>query len=394
VKVLQVSPVAFAPDGIIGGAERYALELARAMASLTETRLVTFGRPRVEQAGPLSVRAYRPWAYVGRKRLGPLAPALIWEMARADVVHCHQAHTFLADLCVLLGRLLRKPVFLTDHAGGDRHFNRRLGTIEHATGLLLVSEHNAAGFAPHRGKIRVIYGGADTERFAPRPLPRQRSALYVGRLIPYKGVHHLIEGVRADTEVRLAGAPYHAEYERFLRQVAKGRNVRFLGPVLGDALVDEYCSAGVCVLPSVEVDRYGKRYPKGEILGLVLLEAMACQTPVVCSNIGGMPELVADGETGLIVPAGDSARLGEAVEQVLDDPALARRLGQAGRERVLARFTWRAVAERCLAAYGELGRLDVDPAGHRAPRRGRRGASLVLASPRLGRDGTQGGAGR
>ncbi len=362
MKVLHVSPVAFpagaggptdpaAQDGIVGGGERYALELARAMAPLTETRLVTFGRPRREYLGALEVRVLRPWRYVGRKRLGPVSPRLVLEIAQSDVVHCHQVHTFLADQCVLLGRLLRKPVYLTDHAGGDRHFNRRLGTLEHAAGLLLVSRHNARSFERYRHKIEIIHGGVDPARFAPRNLPRRRAALYTGRIIPYKGVHHLIEGVRPETEVRIAGPFYHAEYERLVRERARGRAVHFLGPVLGDALVEEYCRAGVAVLPSVEVDLYGKRYPKSEILGLVLLEAMACETPVVCSAIGGMPELVIDGETGLLVPPGDSAALGAAVERLLDDVPLARRLGEAGRERVLERFTWRHVAERCLAAY-------------------------------------------
>jgi glycosyltransferase involved in cell wall biosynthesis len=351
VKVLHVSPLAFGLDGVVGGGERYPVELARAMADLTETRLVTFGSDRRLVEGPLPVRAYRPVRYVGRKRLGPVSPALLWEMAGADVVHCHQLHTFLADQCVLYGRLLRKPVFLTDHAGGDRHFNRRLRTVEGAAGLLLVSHHNARGFAKHQHKITVIHGGVDPQRFGPRPVARGRRALYAGRLIPYKSVHLLIEGVRPDTEVRVAGAAYDDEYERHLHAVSQDRNVHFLGPVLGEALVEQYCAAGVSVLPSVEIDLYGKRYPKSEILGLALLEAMACETPVVCSNIGGMPELVAGGETGTIVPAGDAGALGAAVEALLDDPATARRYGEAGRQRVLDRFTWRAVAERCLAAY-------------------------------------------
>lgn len=350
-RVLHVSPVAFGADGVVGGGERYAVELARAMADLTETRLVTFGQPRSVREGALPIRVHRPLAYVGKKRLGPVSPALLLEIARADVVHCHQLHTFLADQCVLYGRLFRKPVFLTDHAGGDRHFNHRLNTLGHATGLLLVSHHNARGFARYAQKITVIHGGVDTDRFRPQPVTRRRAALYTGRLIPYKGVHHLIEGVRPETEVRLAGPSYHQEYEHYLHSVAAGKNVHFLGLVLGDALIEEYSAAGVGVLPSVETDLYGKHYPKSEILGLVLLEAMACETPVICSRIGGMPELVADGETGLVVPPGDSAALGAAVEQVLDDQPLARRLGQAGRQRVLERFTWRSVAQHCLATY-------------------------------------------
>jgi glycosyltransferase involved in cell wall biosynthesis len=354
MRVLHVTPQLFGPDGVVGGGERYPLELARAMAGLTETRLVAFGPPRTLRAGGLPVQVFRAARYLGAKGLSPVAPALLPEIARADVVHCHQINTFLADQCVFLARLLGKPVFLTDHAGGDRHFNRRLRTVERATGLLLVSHFNARGYARFAGKTTVIHGGVDPQRFAPLPEGRARAALYVGRLVPYKGVHFLIQGVGPQTEVRLAGVPYHEAYLRHLQAVARGRPVRFLGPVLGDDLRREMCRAGALVLPSVEVDVYGKRYPKSEILGLVLLEAMACQTPVVCSHIGGMPELVVDGVTGHLVPPGDEAALGAAVEGLLDDPAAARRLGQAGRQHVLAHFTWRLVAERCLGAYAAV----------------------------------------
>lgn len=354
MKVLHVSPVAFGAGGIVGGGERYPLELARAMARKVETRFVTFGPPRREQDGALDVRVYRPWKYLGRKGLSAFAPMLAYEIARADVIHCHQVHTFVADQCVLIGRLLGKPVFLTDHAGGDRNFNRRLRTFERATGFLLVSHFNAKGFAPYHHNIRVIHGGVDTDRFRPIPVERRRTALYAGRLMPYKGLQFLIEGVRPETEVRFAGASYHDDYFAHLQRIAAGRNVHFLGPLHGEDLVREYSAAGVVVLPSVEVDLYGKHYPKSEILGLLLLEAMACETPVVCSAIGGMPELVVDGQTGVVVPPGDSRALGDAVESLLDDPARARRMGRAGREHVIEHFTWSSVADRCLDAYVDL----------------------------------------
>ncbi|MGI8424690.1 MAG: glycosyltransferase family 4 protein [Chloroflexota bacterium] len=357
MKVLHVSPLAFGSrggGGVVGGGERYPIELARAMAALVETRFMTYGAARDERDGALAVRSYAPVAYVGTKKLGPVHPALALEIARADVVHCHQLHTFLADQCVVLARLLRKPVFLTDHAGGDRHFNHRLGTVNRASGLLLVSHFNARGFAAHAPKIRVIHGGVDTERFRASGVARRRAALYVGRLIPYKSVHSLIEAVDDETEVRIAGEGYHDEYERHLGKVARGKNVHFMGAIHGQALVDVYSAAGVSVLPSVETDLYGKHYPKSEILGLALLEAMACETPVVCSAIGGMPELVVNGTTGIVVPPNDGTALGAAVEGLLDDPAHARRLGEAGRAHVLERFTWTHVAQRCLDAYRDL----------------------------------------
>lgn len=381
MRVLHVSPQIFGPGGVVGGGERYAMELAQAMAGLTETRLVTFGAPRTFQIEALPVRVHRPLRYLGQKGLSPVVPALLWEIARADAVHCHQMHTFLADQCVLFARLLRKPVFLTDHAGGDRNFNRRLGTFERATGLLLVSHFNAQDFTRFGAKISVIHGGVDPTRFSPLPVARERRALFVGRLIPYKGVHHLIEGVRPGTEVRLAGVPYHDAYANHLHTIATGRVVRFCGPLLGERLQREYCRAGVLAAPSVELDLYGKRYPKSEILGLVLLEAMACETPVVCSRIGGMPELVEDDVTGRLVPPGDSRALGEAVEGLLDDPAAARRLGRAGRERVLAHFTWRHVAQQCLSAYRP-------PLGHPALNAPAAGGEPVPAAGRGGARGT------
>src|SRR5205807_1849490 len=100
-------------------------------------------------------------------------------------------------------------------------------TVDRATGLLLVSHFNAREFAAYAAKTEVIHGGADPQRFAPRHLERRRAALYVGRLIPYKSVHLLIEGVQPTTEVRLAGEPYHAEYAAYLHQIAAGRNVHF-----------------------------------------------------------------------------------------------------------------------------------------------------------------------
>lgn len=355
-RVAHVTPLTFGTDGVVGGGERYAYELARAMANVTPTRLVSFGTPGTRREDSLRIATYRPLGYVGRKRLGPVAPGLIAEIAAADVVHVHQLETFLADQCVLLARLFGKRVFLTDHAGGDRHFNRRLGTVARATGLLLVSEFNARGYATWRDKVTVIHGGADPARFRPLPgVNRVRRALYAGRIIPYKGVHHLIEGTRPETGIVVAGATYHDEYRAHLDRVALGRNVSFAGPLMGDDLVRAYNTASVSVAPSVEIDLYGKSYPKSEILGLVLLEAMACGTPVVASRIGGMMELVADGETGIGVPPGDSEAVGEAVERVLDDDDLARRMGRAGHARVLDRFTWAAVARRCLDAYARDG---------------------------------------
>ena len=91
-----------------------------------------------------------------------------------------------------------------------------------------------------------------------------------------------------------------------------------------------------------------------ELLGLAMLEAMASGTPVVCSRLGGLPEVVEHGITGFLVEPGNVTELRESVASLLQDPARARRMGRNARELVLERFTWQHCAERCLGAYGEL----------------------------------------
>lgn len=354
MKVLHVSPLFFGADGIVGGGERYALELALATARITPTRLFSFARrARREHRGSLEICVERPRRYLGGKNVNPLSLAFVPHLLWADVIHCHQVHTVLTDLCVLFGRALGKRVFLTDHAGGGKNYAHRLQTIKRATGLLLVSRHNARGYSSWSEKTFVIHGGVDHRIFMPGKKKRARRALYVGRIIPYKGIHNLIEGALPSTEIRVVGETYHESYGLHLRKLAEGRSVSFLPAKLHDGLLEEYQTAGVSVLPSVEVDLYGKRYPKSEILGLVLLEAMACGTPVVCSAIGGMPELVVDGETGFIVRPDDPSALGDRVEQILNDQALGARLGERARAHTLDRFTWDRVAGECLNAYSD-----------------------------------------
>jgi glycosyltransferase involved in cell wall biosynthesis len=108
------------------------------------------------------------------------------------------------------------------------------------------------------------------------------------------------------------------------------------------------------VLPSVHHTCYGRQVALPELLGLCVLEAMASGTPVVCSRLGGLPEVVRDGETGFLVTPGDVGELRDRLATVLGSPGLATRMGRAAREVALERFTWQACAARCLAAYEEL----------------------------------------
>jgi glycosyltransferase involved in cell wall biosynthesis len=112
--------------------------------------------------------------------------------------------------------------------------------------------------------------------------------------------------------------------------------------------------AAVFALPSVKYTCYGRHVRISELLGLSVLEAMASGLPVVASRIGGVPEIVRDGETGFLVSPGDTDALHDRLALLLGEPALAADMGRRARDVVLERFTWQHCAARCLAAYREL----------------------------------------
>ncbi len=206
----------------------------------------------------------------------------------------------------------------------------------------------------------MIYGGADPCRFAPDPAEHRQGVLFVGRLTPPKGIDCLIAALPRGASLRIAGSvghdpqPPEHEYPLLLRNLAAGRDVEFLGAVPDSDLPALYRQAAVLALPSVERTCYGRHLRVTELLGLVLLEAMASGTPVIGSRLGALPEVIQDGITGFLVEPGNVTELRERLAEILCDPERARWMGRNARELVLDRFTWRACAERCLAAYAEL----------------------------------------
>jgi glycosyltransferase involved in cell wall biosynthesis len=144
----------------------------------------------------------------------------------------------------------------------------------------------------------------------------------------------------------------HAYYED-LRKMAGGKPVRFLIDVDDGAILDAYRRSAVTVQASVYRDMYGGSWPTSELLGLPLLESMSVGTPVVCTNVGGMPEFVRDGVTGFVVPPNDSAALRRRLDELLGDPQLASRMGRAGHED-MAQYSWDSVARRISAEYARL----------------------------------------
>lgn len=360
MKVVHVAPTPFGREGLFGGGERYPLELARALAAEVDCELVTFGpRPHVAvDPGGLRVRVLRALTYLPPHPAHPVAPSLPAALHGADVVHTHHLRSMPSRLAAVTARLSGQRLTVTDHGlkGGDwagllpRLFDR----------FLMVSRHSAQVLGTPPARTTVIYGGADPRRFRPDGSKERNGVLFVGRLTPHKGVDVLIRALPTGTELICAGTlghdprPPENGYGELLRRLATGRPVTFAGEVCDQQLPLLYRRAQVVVLPSVQVTCYGRHIEISELLGLSVLEAMASGTPVVCSRLGGLPEVVRDGETGFLVTPGDVRELHDRVATLLGDRRLAARMGGLGRELMLDRFTWQACAARCLRVYQDL----------------------------------------
>lgn len=214
-------------------------------------------------------------------------------------------------------------------------------------------------------KVQVVHNGIDTTLYQPDHGtdvltrlgidPDRPYVLFVGRITRQKGVPHLLRAVRdidpAAQVVLCAGAPdtpeIDGEFRDLFQELSSVRaGVHWIPQMLPRPEVIQLLThATVFACPSVY-----------EPLGIVNLEAMACGTAVVASRVGGIPEVVAHGETGLLVSVDDDfeANLARALDSVLADPETAKRMGEAGRERAVGEFGWDAVALRTARLYGEI----------------------------------------
>jgi glycosyltransferase involved in cell wall biosynthesis len=234
----------------------------------------------------------------------------------------------------------------------------------------------------YAGRCRTVYNGVTLSEFANGPdaatVERQnpKRLLFAGRISPDKGVHVLVDAFaqvlarHPTAELKIVGPfatlpksfclsmalePIVQDLARFygrpyvdqLRErmtPATAKQIELVGAISRPELVNQFKQAGVLVLPSI--------YPEG--FGIPIIEAGACFAPAVCTHRGGMPEVVEDGKTGLLVEAGDVNALAAALNQLLDDESLRRSMGEAAHQRVVENFTWDRIANSLLAEYCRL----------------------------------------
>lgn len=371
------------PPDVYGGAGVHVAHLVDSLASLVDVSVQCFGDPRPDahaHAVPSDLAGANP----ALATLG-VDLRMVRDTHDADLLH---SHTWYANLAGQIGGLLHGvPHVLTAHSlepmrpwkaeqlgGGYRVSSWVEKTAyDNAQAIIAVSEgmrRDVLACYPDvdPARVHVVHNGIDTQRY--RAVegtgalarhgvdPTRPFVVFVGRITRQKGINHLLAAAErfADDAVLVlcASSPdtpeIGVETERAverLRELRGDDSVIWITEQLDrDSVIELLTHASVFACPSVY-----------EPLGIVNLEAMACETAVVASAVGGIPEVVEDGVTGLLVPYDPSEprafehAFADAVNAVLADPDRARRMGLAGRARAIADFGWQSIAAQTVRVY-------------------------------------------
>ena len=355
----------FPPD--VGGVSSHVRDLAYALARRGHEVLVLTRRGR--RHGDLRVEglsrveyASIPLSMAGRGRIASLLT-----LFKPDVVHVHHAFTPIPLTVAAAAAALGYPTVLTNHSSYLDEWDLARIALGRAAlpvraVLSMVDEiiavsHSAArfiaAFLPPSRRVRVIPNGVDSERFkpcGPAPLRDSISAefvvLFVGRLVYRKGLTVLLKALSMLKDLNLTlvivgEGPLRPGAEALARRLSVDDKVMFLGGIGERELPGIYRSADVVAVPSLY----------GEAFGIVALEAMATGRPVVASRVGGLSEVVIEGETGVLVPPGDPVALAGALRALYEDGELRAQMGRRGRARILELYDWRVVIRRLEEVY-------------------------------------------
>jgi len=356
--IAYLTPLYFNERCCLGGGERYPLNLARGLVRASHGRsrvkLVSFGNAaRLEVLEPgITLQVLQ----VNGRPIQPL-DVVSWQLpaaiADADIVHIHQAFTRFSEAGLLAARQQQKWTCITDHGGHTSMVGVQAGSIELADRVICYSEFGASLFDT-QVPIEMVKGGVDGDFFTPPPEPSlgRDHVLFVGRLLPHKGVDVLLQNLPQGLPLVICGRRYHDQYFQYLLSLAKGKRVKFVTDANDETVRDLYRRAIATVLPSVYLDCYGNNYLAPELMGFTLLESMACGTPAICSRVGAMPEFVDHGVTGFVFD--EPRELADYLELVASNPKTVDEMGAQARRAIEQEFGLRVVAAKTLAIYHSL----------------------------------------
>jgi glycosyltransferase involved in cell wall biosynthesis len=354
----------------VGGCEQHVLALLSRLDPARYERWLAYFVERPDEARPMlpyfQAIGVQTVDLRGRGQLDPRAMGRLRTLLRRERFDLVHVHSFRAEVAMAVATTALFPhprIIRTVHNVEDYHLRFPTSLLSGLSGSSLdrvvaisdaVAEHLKTSNGASSDRIRRIYYGLDLEPFLaaerPRPASRPPTIGVLARLAPQKGHPVLLRALPRvverfpDVRVVIAGHE-HLTTRAQLESEAEALGVRGNVEIVGyrDDVPAFMSEIDLFVLPSL-----------WEGVGLVLLEAMAAGKPVVATRVGPVPEIVQDGETGLLVPAGEPERLANAILEILEQPSLGRRLGRAGRIRCAERFSLDRMVAETEALYDEV----------------------------------------
>ena len=383
---LRITQVVHYFHPLVGGIETYASTIARGLAE--RGHHVKVYTSRVPQ-----VPVHEVWHGIHIYRLPsitrplpyPLIPSLVPALIRdqCDIIHAHINSPMTVEIAAIASQLTGTPLVVTYHADAlitdlverPAYLHRRISQVywlsrhivAHTARRLIVTSplylEISSFLQRYRSKTVVIPAAVDPIFLSPlleagkakEQIGYQKEdqlILFVGRLVPYKGLFTLLQALRPvlkhnpHAQLAIVGSgPQEPYLRQAIHKLRIDKAVRFLGRLSHETLLLAYSACDLFVLPSRS---------RSEAFGIVLLEAMARGKPVVATRVGGISYVVPDGKAGLLVPPNDPSSLASAIIRLLEDPALRRRMGRAGRLHVQNNFSLHRIISKLEELYWQL----------------------------------------
>uniref|UniRef100_A0A7C3UGH5 Glycosyltransferase family 1 protein n=1 Tax=Geoglobus ahangari TaxID=113653 RepID=A0A7C3UGH5_9EURY len=374
MRILQ-TPVRFYP--FIGGVENHVYYLSKMLVKMGhEVIIICANEPKSEKTEVIDGIKVRRLSYVGKIANTNVTPKLPITLLKEDfdVLHTHLPTPWSADWSAIISKIKRKPLIVTYHnditGNGIAKYIAKfynysaLRFLLKAANRIIITQPRYFEFSPflknYKNKLEIIPNGVDTEKFIPIKSTKSKNngnTVFFLSLLDefhrYKGLDYLLKALKIvkkeikDVKLIVGGrGKLMAEYKNIAKSLGLDSNVEFHGFIPEEKIVEYYNMCKVFVLPSTSSTQEG--------FGIVLLEALSCETPVISTEVVGIAEDVKKYEAGIIVPPKNPEALAEAIIKLLSDEDLAKKMGKNGRKLVEEKYTWERVAEMTEKVYEQV----------------------------------------
>jgi glycosyltransferase involved in cell wall biosynthesis len=370
MNILQ-TPVRFYP--FTGGVENYVYYLSRELVKNgNRVEVICANEPPSPKEDAVDGIKVKRLSYIGKIANTNITPQLPLCLSRTDcdLIHTHIPTPWSADWSALFSKIKNKPLVVTYHNDIiGRGIANSFAQVYNATSLktvlgqaekIVITQpgymHSSSHLKEYEDKLEVIPTGVDLDKFHPKTEKDENTIFFLSLLDEfhkYKGLEYLLKAILtvkeeiSDVKLIIGGKGALLEYYQDL--VYSGgleKNVKFAGFIPDEELAEYYSKANVFVLPSISSLQEG--------FGIVALEALACQTPVITTKIVGVASDLKKVKAGMVVPSKDPQKLAGAIIEILDDENLQKVMGSRGRKLVEEKYTWQSVALKMEKLYNAI----------------------------------------